>query len=97
MSTWGQGGLIRREGFLRIEISVYDSSVHTVCYYEIISEEMYTVAHLPPKKSKIHSRTGFNKHRQPTKRVGYIAQTSRLLYLPKKNQLVWIKSWTKNN
>ena len=30
---------------------------------------------------------GFNKHRRPTKRVGYMAQRSRLLFPPKKRQL----------
>ena len=31
---------------------------------------------------------GFNRHQRPTKRVGYIAQRSRLLFPPKKKQLV---------
>ena len=35
---------------------------------------------------------GFNKHRRPTKRVGYMAQRSRLLFPPKRKQL---QSWTK--
>ena len=30
---------------------------------------------------------GFNKHRRPTKRVGYMAQRSRLLFPPKRKQL----------
>ena len=29
---------------------------------------------------------GFNKYRRPTKRVGYFAQSSRLLFSPKKKQ-----------
>ena len=31
---------------------------------------------------------GFNKHRRPTKRVGYIAQRSQLLFSRKKEQIV---------
>ena len=32
-------------------------------------------------------RRGFNKHRRPTKRVGYFAQSSRLPFSPKKNSI----------
>ena len=39
---------------------------------------------------------GFNKHRQPTKCVGYFAQSSRLLFSPKKKQLVLKMLWTKD-
>ena len=37
------------------------------------------------------SATGaFNKHRRPTKHVGYFAHRSRLIFPRKKKQLVWI-------
>ena len=44
--------MIRREEFFRREISVFDSSVHTVCYYGIISEEMYTVAQITTRSQR---------------------------------------------
>ena len=41
--------------------------------------------------NNIKNRTrGFNKHRQPTKRVGYFAHRGQLLFSRKKKQLLWI-------
>ena len=51
----------------------------------------YLSGHIPHKLST----RGFNEHRRLTKRVGYIAQTSRLLFPPKKKQIFWIMSWAK--
>ena len=39
---------------------------------------------------------GFNKHRRPTKHVGYFAHRSRLLFSRRKKELVWITLSTKN-
>ena len=52
----------------------------------------FTKKFMERKASKLK---GFNRHQRPTKRVGYIAQRSRLLFPPKKKQLVWIMSCTK--
>ena len=51
----------------------------------------YLSGHIPHKLST----RGFNEHRRLTKHVGYIAQTSRLLFPPKKKQIFWIMSWAK--
>ena len=43
-----------------------------------------------------HCNRGFNKHRRPTKRVGFIAQRSRLLFSPKEEATSWNNVMNKN-
>ena len=50
--------------------------------------EQITTKYLSVVIQNILPFRGFNKHRRPTKRVGYIAQRSRLFFSPKKKQLV---------
>ena len=48
------------------------------------------------RKLSFNEPKGFNKHRRPTKHVGYFAHRSRLLFAAKKKQLVWVTLLIKN-
>ena len=80
---WGVQRGCMSEGVLSLQM------LWTCIFLKTVS--WYLSGHIPHKLST----RGFNEHRRLTKRVGYIAQTSRLLFPPKKKQIFWIMSWAK--
>ena len=97
------GGIVAQKqtiNFNRLHCMLTSFDIYSCCY-AFFSSIKSLPKQCTPKYSQLfrfHFVTirGFNKHRQPTKHVGYFADRSRLLFCSRKKELVWITLPTKN-